>query len=532
MLIRRSSPLWAFILALILTVTAACSKSHIQQSPMPSDNRTASGKPKVIMLLIDSLRAASIDRLLKENKLPAIGFFVKNGVYKRDVVSSFPTMSVSIDSSMLTGTYPDEHNIPGLLWFHPSERRIVNYGDGQRAVWQQGPVNLLADTLMNLNQIHLSKRVLTIHEELHRAGFTSASINGLIYRGDVAHQLVFPNELLSLVMGGGSMTVMGPNLLGFGALSKVSSAPLPTGPAHAYGFHDEYTLQSLLQLIKEGTLPDVTFAYFPDLDGKLHKKGPDDVSGVLEVDERLKRLLDAFGDWERALDEHVFILLGDSGVTATVAEKNAAVIDLDKLIHARGYRNTPLGRTAVPDDDVAIAVNGRMCYVYSLSPRAPLSALVPLFASEPRIDLVAWKEQDWIHVRRGGKWLRYREGRAYLDEYGNAWDVEGDWSVLGLALQGKDRRIGSREYPDALSRLKGSLYSHHGEFLVATAVPGAEFYVNRSPNHPGGGNHGSLHREDSLVPMIVAGKGRIPSLPKRQVEIKSLVLSLVQRKWQ
>jgi predicted AlkP superfamily pyrophosphatase or phosphodiesterase len=534
--VKRKSLLLALSFVLMLSAIAACAKPHIQQElPLSGENRSADSRPKVIMLLVDSLQSAAIDRLMQANKLPAIGFLIKNGVYKRDVISSFPTMSVTIDSSMLTGTYPDEHNIPGLLWFHPSERRIVNYGDGQRAVWQQGPVNLLTDTLMNLNQVHLSKRVRTLHEELHQAGFTSASINGLIYRGNVPHQLVFPNELLRLVMGSSRVNVMGPNLLGFGALSKVSPAPLPTGPAHAYGFHDEYTLQSLLQLIKEGTLPDVTFAYFPDLDGKLHKKGPADVSGVLEVDERLQRLLNAFGDWERALRDHVFILLGDSGVTATVAEKKTAVIDLDELMQARGYRNTPLGRTAAPDDDVAIAVNGRMCYVYSLSQRAPLAALVSLFASDPRIDLVAWKEQGWIYVRRGGseRWLRYREGQAYRDEFGKLWDVEGDWSVLGLAVHGKERRIGSPEYPDAFSRLKGSLDSHQGEFLVATAMPGTELHVNRSPNHPGGGNHGSLHREDSLAPMIVTGKGRLPSLPERQVEIKSFVLSLIQiqRKW-
>lgn len=232
--VKRKSLLLALSFVLMLSAIAACAKPHIQQElPLSGENRSADSRPKVIMLLVDSLQSAAIDRLMQANKLPAIGFLIKNGVYKRDVISSFPTMSVTIDSSMLTGTYPDEHNIPGLLWFHPSERRIVNYGDGQRAVWQQGPVNLLTDTLMNLNQVHLSKRVRTLHEELHQAGFTSASINGLIYRGNVPHQLVFPNELLRLVMGSSRVNVMGPNLLGLGALSKVSPAPLPTGPAHA-----------------------------------------------------------------------------------------------------------------------------------------------------------------------------------------------------------------------------------------------------------------------------------------------------------
>ena len=108
--------------------------------------------------------------------------------------------------------------------------------------------------------------------------------------------------------------------------------------------------------------------------------------------------------------------------------------------------------------------------------------------------------------------------------------MEGDWSVLGLKRQGRERRIGSDAYPDGLSRLHSALHSHEGQFLVASAAPGTEFHANRSPNHPGGGNHGSLHREVSLAPLIVAMKDKrmIPPLPARTVEFKAFILSLLE----
>jgi predicted AlkP superfamily pyrophosphatase or phosphodiesterase len=518
--------------ALLFLAIVSCGGPNADETPQSGTARlqATAGRPKVIVLMVDSLLSPSIDRLLAANKLPAFRFLIENGVYKRDMISSFPTMSVTIDSSLLTGTYADGHGIPGLLWYHAAEKRIVNYGDGTRAVFQNGPRQLLTDSLYNLNQQHLSKRVQTLHEALHQAGFTSASINGLIYRGSVPHDLVFPANLVNLVMKTPKVSVMGPHLLGFGTLSKVTNQPLPEGPLQSYGFNDAYTAQSLVSLAGGRRLPDVTVAYFPDMDGRLHKNGPGDTSGVEKIDRQLQIILNAFGDWRRALEHHVFVVMGDSGVAATAADKTAAVIELDKLTAAAGYRVLPMGRQAAADDDVAIAVNGRMCYVYALSPRAPLSGLAGVLGKEPRIDLIAWKEGEWVQVRKGGSGsrLRFRHGGMYRDPYGRSWDVEGDWAVLGLTRDAVTGRIHSREYPDGLTRLHGALHSHPGDYLVVTAVPGAEFHANGSPNHPGGGNHGGLHREDSLFPIIVAGKGRLPAPPARIVDVKAYLLSLLQ----
>ena len=48
-------------------------------------------------------------KAVKEGKSPAFSFLINNGKLNLKVISSYPTMSVSIDSTFLTGTYTDQH---------------------------------------------------------------------------------------------------------------------------------------------------------------------------------------------------------------------------------------------------------------------------------------------------------------------------------------------------------------------------------------------------------------------------------------
>ncbi|UFJ42050.1 alkaline phosphatase family protein [Brevibacillus humidisoli] len=437
-------------------------------------------------------------------------------------------MSVTIENSLLTGTYADGHRIPGLLWYHTGERRVVNYGDGLRAVWSPGLRQWSTDALYNLNQVHLSKRVKTIHEDLHSRGFTSGSINGLVYRGSSRHQLRLPAYLPKAATGWQTKQVKGPDVLGLGALSTVTSQRLPKSAVQSLGFNDEYAVDSLIHLVKKGALPDLTLVYLPDMDGEKHRHGPSELTGVVKADRQLQRFLDTFGDWRRALREHIVVVMGDSGVTAVERDRQTAMIDLESAL--KPFRLAPVGEKAGPNDDVAIAINGRMSYVYSLSPYAPLSSLADKLMHDPRIDLIAWQEGDWIEVMRGGSRARlaYRTGGGHVDRYGNHhWDIRGDWRVMDLHQNPLSGKVESYQYPDGLRRLASVFHSHSGSFLVATAVPGAEFAGKGTPNHLGGGNHGSLHRTDAFVPIIVSGGQQVPQLPDRVVELRAYLLSLL-----
>lgn len=96
------------------------------------ENQVTQPKRPVIFLMIDSLMDEPLQKAMKEKQVPALEFLIQNGQYYPNVVSSYPTMSVTIDSTLLTGTYPDHHNIPGLVWYDEKEKRIVNYGSGKK----------------------------------------------------------------------------------------------------------------------------------------------------------------------------------------------------------------------------------------------------------------------------------------------------------------------------------------------------------------------------------------------------------------
>ena len=43
---------------------------------------------------------------------------------------------------------------------------MISYGSGIREIWNNGVGNVAMDSIIRLNQAHLSKEVQTIHEEL------------------------------------------------------------------------------------------------------------------------------------------------------------------------------------------------------------------------------------------------------------------------------------------------------------------------------------------------------------------------------
>jgi hypothetical protein len=58
------------------------------------------------------------------------------------------------------------------------------------------------------------------------------------------------------------------------------------------------------------------------------------------------------------------------------------------------------------------------------------------------------------------------------------------------------------------------------------AKPSYEFVEEHSHDHAGGGAHGSLHKVDSIVPIIVTGTNEFPEY-NRLVDVKAWILKLL-----
>jgi len=485
---------------------------------------------KVILILVDSLMYQSIDKGIQQNKLPTLKHLIDHGQYYKDLVSSFPTMSVTIDSSLITGTYPDQHRVPGLIWYSVKDKKVINYGTGPMEILKHGVDPVLSNAMIHLNRDHLSAQTLTMYEELDKVGLKSGSINGLIYRGTVEHSVNIPEWIEGPTSLPGELIVKGPDFLSLGSFSNPleGEKKMPDTLTKRMGFNNEYAVESVKYLVRNNKLPDFLYVYLPDLDQELHKKGPSVLDGVIKTDKQIQSILNAFGSSKEAIDQAIIMIVGDSGMSAILPDSKHPVIDLPQVLH--NYVILGPGAEATSATGIALAVNETMAYVYKLNTKDSLKQIADILKEETRIDFISWKEAGWIHVVEAGtaKEFTYKPNGNIKDSYGQSWTLGSNPDVLDLHINKHRNTLQYREYPDALKRLYGALNSHEGDFLVVSAKQGYELSGQSSPTHKGGGGHGGLHRMESLVPLIISGTNDKPD-HARIVDLKSYILRLLTK---
>lgn len=516
---------------LIIILVFGCQNPKTkEQDLMHIKSENSGNRKKVILLMVDSLMAQAIDQGIRQGELPTFEFLIEHGQYYKDLVSSFPTMSITIDSSLLTGTYPDSHRVPGLIWYSSDDKKIINYGTGPMEVFRHGINPVLVDSLINLNGNHLNQKLPTIYEDLARRGLKSGSVNGLIYRGTTDHTLSIPGWMKGFSSLNNEIKVKGPDFLVFGSLSNPleDMKNLPDGLMNRMGINNNYSVEVVKYLIQANKLPDFLYVYLPDIDQELHKKGPSDLNGVKEVDRQLQSLLLSFGSQEKALNDAIFIIVGDSGMTQIFTDEQNPIIDLPSML--KGANILRPGESVSEDTEIIFAVNETMAYVYKLKANPSLREIADVLKADDRIDFIAWKEKEWIHVVQGGtfKQLKYKANGNLKDSYKQNWAIEQDYEVLDVKVNAADRTLDYGQYPDVLRRLSGALNSHRGEFLVVTAKPGYELADRSSPKHKGGGGHGSIRQTESLVPLIICGTDQKPQY-LRMIDLKSFLLDLLTK---
>ena len=499
--------------------------SHIKsRARMVIMKKNTQSKKPVILLNIDSLMSAPLELAIQTGRAPALQFLMENGSYFTNMVTSFPTMSVTIDSSLLTGTYADQHHIPGLTWFDNSKKEIINYGTGFRETFRLGIRRTVHNMLFRLNNEHLSSEVTTIYEELAKRGMNSASINSFVYRGNTPQKLQTPKLFSALTrFKNGKWTTEAANIFSLGTFSKVRPWGFATQIAAG---NYKYTARELKYLIRKNKLPSFTFCIFQDMDARIHLKGPMDIKGITKIDKEIQKILDLYPSWKEAINQNAWLVMGDNGHSATGTNHREFVIDLRKWL--KKYRISRIRRPVHKKDQIVLCVNQRMSYIYVLDDSLPLSAIIEQLKNDERIDIIAWKNESSIHVESGMKEgsLKYRPSGKFTDIYNQSWSIEGDAKILDLNLT-TGKRVTYGNYPDALARLNSVFNSHSGRFIVVNAKPGCEFKAQSSPVHLSGAAHGSLHKQESLVPLIITGTEEKPIYP-RVVDIKEFIIRLLQ----
>jgi Type I phosphodiesterase / nucleotide pyrophosphatase len=464
---------------------------------------------KLVLTYVDSLRTDMLEQAVREGRAPTFGALIERGVLIPDCVSSFPSVTPVACAEMVTGVAADRHWISGMNWFHRLERRYVEYGSSLEATRTVGVFRALYDLVYNMNLAHLNPEAATLFERLDDAGLRTACTPFLIYRGRHRHQVSLEGLLRRAV----ETTRLkfrhhtwGPAELFYGDL--YASREVPCKSTSIPGSRDGYSACCAAELERSGDYDFLLFS-LPDNDNYSHRYGPEaSVESIAKADHCFAKLVDAGGGLEEFLADHALIVVADHAQTPI-----GRGLPLAELL-AREWT------VLAPSDDrpelaqLAVSPTGRAAHIYLLpgeGERAEPDEVGRRLVETEGVDLVcSLAEGPSAIVERGGERLRFRPGERYSDLRGIGWDVEGDLGVLEATIE--DGRFRSDAYPDALARVFSAVTAPHGGDFVLSLAPGYETVDWGGVSHAGGGSHGSLHRGDSLAPLLFVGCG--PDSPK------------------
>jgi predicted AlkP superfamily pyrophosphatase or phosphodiesterase len=471
---------------------------------------------KLVLAVIDALSPDALERTVAEGHAPALAELMRRGVYVRDCVSTFPSLTPVAASAITTGLGPDEHLIPSMNWYHRGEERYVEYGSSFPATRTFGVFRSLQDTVYNMNLAHLTHAHRTVFEHLDDAGVRTACTTYLIYRGRHRHEPSTTSRYRRLAEAAQFRhAVWGARELFYADLFDSRE----TGCSSVLGMpgqRDRHAGCVGAHLV-ENDLFDFLLLSLPDNDTHSHKSGPAaQPASVALADRALQRVFDAAGGTDAFLRDHAVVVISDHSQSEVTGSINLAqILDGWKVL-------APLD--ADPESaELAVCPGARSAMVYLLDAsrrEEHAERLVDELRTVGGIDLVARREGSFGVVVRGERELRFAPGGDLLDERGLAWSVEGDRSTLDLRVE--DGVLQSGDYPDALGRLWSALECDRAGEVLLSAAPGFEFMDWGGADHVGGGSHGSLHSCDSLGALLMCGLAPELTEPKRRWHLRDV----------
>jgi len=491
---------------------------------------------KLILTYVDSLRTDMLQLAVAEGRAPSFAALLERGALVPDCVSSFPSVTPVACAEMVTGVAADRHWISGMNWYHRVERRYVEYGSSLDATRAVGVFRALYDLVYNMNLAHLNPDVDTLFESLDDAGARTACTPFLIYRGRHRHQV----SLEGLARRAVDATRLkfrhhtwGPGELFYGDL--YASRDVPCRSTSIPGARDGYSACCAAELVRAGAA-DFLLLSLPDNDSYCHRHGPEaSVESIAKADRCFTKLIEAAGGLDSLLAEHALIVVADHAQTPV-----RRGLPLAELL---GREWAVLQPSGVEPERAQLAVSptGRAAHVYLLDgegERAGHAEVSQRLAETEGVDIVCWLERRHGEplrraapgvspaermtavVQRGGRQLRFRPGKAIEDLRGGRWDLEGDPATLEAVVE--DGVLRSEEYPDPLARVFTALAAPHAGDLLVSLAPGYEAVDWGGVAHVGGGGHGSLHRGDSLGPLLLVGCGPDEPAAKAQWTLRDV----------
>jgi predicted AlkP superfamily pyrophosphatase or phosphodiesterase len=440
-------------------------------------SKGAGSAKSLILAIIDGLTPAMLEHGLEERRLPALGLLHEVGTYAQGT-TTFPSVTPVCLTSIATGSHPDVHGVPHLVWYHRGERRIVEYGSSFAAVRAAGTRRSIRDSIFAMTHEHLSRDAVTVFEALEDEGLECAAINFTCYRGRTRHALKLP------VPAGRNRwyeSALGPRRFFFFNLYESDA----TGAGLAIRSRPEGSIDAYAATIGRWLVTrdgfDFLVFYLPDYDYASHLVGPQGALGALQrADACVGELMAAAGGPEEFLDRYAIVVCSDHGQTN--------VDRVARLPEALAGTRVFTGRRAEDPTgaEVAVTASNRSGMVYALDGQ-PARDLAKRLEGSPGVDVVLFREQEEAVARRAGEELRFAPDNG-------EWRVAGDETLLDEA-----------DYPNAFERAWCALDCPNAGEIIVSAAAGWEFEDLGRRHHEGGGSHGSLLAGDSTIPILAAG---------------------------
>ena len=307
-----------------------------------------------------------LDRAIDSGRAPALRALVERGVYIRDCVSAFPSVTPVASASITTGLGPDRHHIPSMNWYHRGEERYVEYGSSFAATRTFGIVRSLYDTVYNMNLAHLSREERTVFELVEDAGLRAACTTYLIFRGRHRHAADEAGPYTRIAKAAQFRhAVWGPTELFYADLfaSRRTDCRSTLGMP---GQRDRHSGCVAAHMV-ENDLFDFLLLSLPDNDTHSHRYGP---YAQVELDRGGRprdRAHDARGRWDRRVPrgprgDRALRSLADAGRAPREpggAARPPRRADARRPARGRGDRRLPAARSAMvyvldPDDREAV----------------------------------------------------------------------------------------------------------------------------------------------------------------------------------
>src|ERR671923_414179 len=282
-------------------------------------------RKKLILVVIDGLTPDVFEAAVESRSAPMLASLAEAGRYGR-ATSTFPSLTPVCLASIATGGGPDVHHIPHLVWYHRTERRMVEYGSSSRAMRAVGTRRVIKDAIVEMNAEHLARDAVTVYEALEDNGFVTAAVNVPCYRGRTRHVPTVPGVV---------RPVNGPRRFFYFSLfeSNVTGAPLAIR-TRTGGSIDSYAAAVGRWLVTRDGF-DFLFYYLPDYDYASHALGPEGAAEALRrSDQAIGALIDAAGGLEDFLSRYAVVVCSDHGQTRVdrVVRLHGSLLDGDSLV--------------------------------------------------------------------------------------------------------------------------------------------------------------------------------------------------------